>query len=48
MAKAKVLHSRESPRGESTATVFGVNYQLLAIILSKDPNGQFMVAVDHN
>ena len=29
----KVFYGQESPRGESTTTVCGVNYQLLAVML---------------
>ena len=34
--------------GESASTVMKVNYQLLAVILLKQPNWQLLVAVDHN
>ena len=38
----------EPPSGESTTTECGVNYQLLAVMLLKQSNGEFMVAVNHN
>ena len=44
----KIFYAPESPGGESTTTVSGVNYQLVAVILLKWPNEKFLVAVDHN
>ena len=41
-------NGQESPKGESTITLCGVNYQLLEVMLLKQPNGQILVAVDHN
>ena len=46
--KGKVLYGQEPPSGESTTTECGVNYQLLAVMLLKQPNGELLVAVDHN
>ena len=32
--------------GETTTTVCGVNYELLAVMLLKEPRGQILVAVN--
>ena len=40
--KSKVFYSQESPGGESTSTVSGVNYQLHAVLHVPD------VVIDHN
>ena len=39
---------QEPPIGESTTTERVGNYQLLAVMLLKLPNGQHKVAVDYN
>ena len=44
--KVKSSLAMSHPKGESTTSVCEVNYQLLAIILQKKPNGQLLVAVD--
>ena len=33
---------------QKTTTVWGVDYQLLAVMIQKYPNGQFLVAVNYN
>ena len=43
--KGKVFNGQVLLSGESAATVCGVNYQLLAVMLLKQANGQ-LVAVD--
>ena len=43
-----VFYGQEPPSGESTTTESGVNYQLLAVMLMKQPNGLLPVAVDHS
>ena len=46
--KVKVFYGQEPPSGESTTTECGVNYQLPAGMLLKQPNWELLVAVDHN
>ena len=46
--KGKVFYDQEPPSGESTTTEWGVNYQLLAVMLLKQPNCELLVAVDHS
>ena len=45
--KRKVFYGQEPLSGESTTTECGVNYQLLGVI-TEVPNGELLVAVDHN
>ena len=46
--KGKVFYRQRSPRGEYSRTVSGLNYQILAVMQLNLPNGQPLVAVDHN
>ena len=47
--KGKVFYGQVPPRGESSTTKCGVNYQLLSCSnLLKYPNGEHLVAVNHN
>ena len=48
LSKYKVVYGQKPPNGESAATVRGVNYQLLALMLLKYPNGQLLVALDRS
>ena len=47
-SKGNVFYGQEPPSGESTTTECGFNYQLLAVILLKQPNGEPLVAVNQN
>ena len=38
----------EVPNGESITTVYGINYELIAVMLLKLPNGHLLVAVNHS
>ena len=42
-SKGKVFYGQEPPSGESTTTECGVNYNVL-----KQPNGELLIAVNHN
>ena len=46
--KGKVFYGQEPPSGESTTTECGVNYRLLCSNVLKQPNGELLVAVNHN
>ena len=46
--KGKVFYGQEPQSGESTTTECDVNYQLLAVMLLKKPNGELPVAVNHS
>ena len=45
--KGKVFYGQEPPSGESTTTECGVNYHACSNVL-KQPNGELLVAVNHN
>ena len=48
--KYKVFYGQEPPSGKSATTECCVNYQLLSVDrnIPKQPNGELLVAVDHN
>ena len=46
MYKGKVFYGQEPPSVESTTTISGVNYQLLAVMLLKIGSSQFQSTTD--
>ena len=48
LVKGKVFYDQEPPSGVSTTAEYGVNYELLAVMYWSSPNGELLVAVNHN
>ena len=46
--KGEIFYNQELSNGESTTTVSGVNYPLIAAMLLKYSNGQLLVADNHS